>query len=57
MIAYEESDRPDNIQQILGDIWFNGIQENKNDLENELNNLFVEKDNDVKTFIQVNPDF
>ena len=57
MIAYEENDRPDNIQQILGDIWFNGIQENINDLENELNNLFVEKDNTVTTFILVNPDF
>ena len=28
MISYEESERPDNIQAILKDVWFNGIQQN-----------------------------
>ena len=57
MIAYEEGERPENIQEILNDVWFNGIQQNINDLENELNNLFIEKDNIVTTYLELNEDY
>ena len=57
MISYEENDRPKNVQEILDDIWFNEIKENKNELETGLNNLFIEKENKILTYIQSNPDY
>ena len=57
MIAYEETDRPENIQEILDDIWFNEIKENRNELENGLKQLFLEKENKVTDFIEVNRDY
>ena len=52
MIAYEESDRPKNIQEILNDKWFKEVEEKKNELEFELEKLFKEKEKKVCLFIQ-----
>ena len=57
MIACEEKDRPENIQEILDDIWFNEIKENRNELENGLKQLFEEKENKVSDFIEANRDY
>ena len=57
MIACEEKDRPENIQEILDDIWFNEIKENRNELENGLKQLFEEKENKVSDFIEANHDY
>ena len=54
MIAYEESDRPKNIQEILDDIWFDEIKEKRSELETELKNLFEEKEDKVDNFIKSN---
>ena len=57
MIAYKESDRPKNIQEILDDKWFNEIEEKENELEIGLKKLFEEKEKKVLDYIQANPDY
>ena len=58
MIAYKEEDRP-NIQQILEDAWFDEIKNlneiQQQNLENEVKNKFIEKENDVNTILEYNP--
>ena len=58
MIAYKEEDRP-NIQQILEDTWFDEIKNlneiQQQNLENEVKNKFIEKENDVNTILEYNP--
>ena len=52
MIAYEEKDRPNNIKEILEHKWFNEINclkdEKKKEFENEVYNIFIEKEKKVR---------
>lgn len=55
MIAYEEADRPENIEDILNDSWFDEVNENQ--LEDDVKNEFNNKENKVKEQLEINPSF
>ena len=47
MVQYNPEDRPDDINEILQNIWFQEIDNNfENNIRNELNNLY----NDIRGF-------
>ena len=60
MIAYKEEDRPNNIQEILDDKWFNEINnlndEKQKELENEIKTEFMKKEEQMKEILEIDPD-
>ena len=59
MIAYEEEDRPNNIEEILEDNWFDEIRdlsdEKQKELEDEVKAKFIEKINIINNALEKNP--
>ena len=59
MIAYEEEERPQSIDQILEDKWFKEIDglndEKQKELEDEVKKKFIEKEEKVKEFLKPDP--
>ena len=59
MIAYEEDDRPNNIEEILDDHWFDEIRdlspEKQKELEDKVKEKFKEKITKVDYFLKINP--
>ena len=59
MIAFKEDERPENIEKILEDKWFDEIRnlndENEKKLEEEVKAKFIEKENIIKEQYELNP--
>ena len=58
MLAYEETDRG-KIEDIINDKWFDDLKNNeeKEKIENDLNDMFKYKDNLINKFIEANPNY
>ena len=59
MIAKNEEDRPESIEDILNDVWFNEIRNLNDDekaaLDNEVRAEFLAKEQIIKDILEINP--